>query len=457
MQNKNQAKIRAFHIISAVLLLISSAISLYQCRVDLKSLLQDPSGQDLHIFMQFVHNFKETGQMYFRPNTDTGPLADLYRPTSPVLKFPPAFALQLYPFTQQLNNSSFYFYVRIIMLIGYGAACFSLMIYTLKQWNSTSKYQIIVFLALTTTMATSSDWLRMGVFMTNYEIPIFCILTASFFSLKNCPTLSGALIGYAASVKIYPAFMMLFLSRENFKKQIFGFFLSLLFFSALAILIFGIQESYFYFTKVLPTTIKEKPANIIDNLSLAGAIMDITGNINAAGIAFLISRVAFSFTTIFLYSQHKYRQDRNLEWFSLLLTLLLINLPNYWTQYRVLLFPACCIAARRAATPTFTAMLLIMCCIATAIPDINSWSNYLANTYSPIDMQLISQNITAAYNNQHLWGAMLVIAPYSPWSVFLYFLTKMKSLVPFALWLMVSLEIIKPTRESYTTSSNPER
>jgi len=457
--------INQLRFIQIILLSICVSISVYQCYFDLQTLFKDSNGQDLRIFMQFTHDFTLTGQMYYRPSAEGGEISSLFRPTSPVLKFPPAFALQLISFTNQIDNHQFYFFARVIMLISYCVACISLMVYIMKKWyaSSPSRYQIFFFIALTTIVATSSDWLRMGIFMCNYEIPIFLLLVVSFFLLKKLPVLSGTIIGYAISVKIYPAFIAIFLAQQKNIRAFYGVFLGVVFFSFLGVLVFGAKENSYYFSEVLPVLLREKPAGIIDNLSLAGAILDIFGNTFLANATFLSTKLLFSALTIILYYRYPRSQKETLEWFSILLILMLIYLPNYWTQYRIFLFPACCIAARKASSPSATATLLLAFCIAAAIPDIHTWSNYLLSTQSDSYSTLTptTEQLASAFNEGHLYKVMKLLAPYSPWSVFLYFLTKAKALVPFLLWFIVAHEIIQASSKKkdgdQPTSSNPEQ
>lgn len=136
--------INQLRFIQIILLSICVSVSVYQCYFDLQALFKDSNGQDLRIFMQFTHDFTLTGQMYYRPSAEGGEINSLFRPTSPVLKFPPAFALQLISFTNQIDNHQFYFFARVIMLISYCVACISLMVYIMKKWHasSPSRYQI---------------------------------------------------------------------------------------------------------------------------------------------------------------------------------------------------------------------------------------------------------------------------------------------------------------------------
>jgi hypothetical protein len=403
---------------------------------------------DLQIFIAAGNRLNNNGPLYNRPDPPTLPtVQSVYRPSAAVFKFPPAFQLQLKPFSGSQPTRAFFRNIRILMVIAYFAACVLIANNVLKQQEISERSTALLFAAITAIIATSSDGLKLCIFLINYEIPIFFLLSIAFLLSRKKGIISGAIIGYLAATKIYPAYMATYFLATRDIKKLAAFLASIIFFCIAAYLVFGAQENSFYFREVFPTIMSEGVAQLYYNVSLGGMLAEVSGNLKAANTIFQILRLLFTIATaVILICNLPERSGERIEVFSILMVLMIISMPNYWQAYQVMLFPAFCIATKKVLmSPGITNSALLLLSIASMSIDINAWASTtqlpwmadgLVQPGSPV------ANIMEKSDQLGLHATIIALTPYYPLTGALYYLAKAKSIVPYFLWCILAQEII---------------
>lgn len=338
---------------------------------------------------------------------------------------------------------------------------------TAMRKKNQSSARISLFCTLAAITATSSYGLQTSVLITNYEITIFCLLTASFFLFKNYPKFAAIVIGYLASAKLYPAFMASLLLTHRDGKALVTFFLSVISFFAIGLLVFGQQENLYYFEKVFPVLLSEKVAPNLNNMSFGGGLFKFSKNLEFAQAAFQVYRFLFLSLTCFLLAKHHKNHTQNsIAVFAFLMVMMLMCLPSFWPSYLILLFPAFCVAIYRVVVcPSIVRTAILLTCIASMAFDMNTWTflgapGWLTGSAPPDEL---GNRIIETARHQSLGMAVLVFACHYPWTVFLYFLEQITFIVPSILWLFTAREIMSPALPhtapcpNQPISSNPER
>lgn len=407
-------------------------------------------GSDMRMWLKAVSDYRESGELYQRPAHETETVASLYAPMTPRARFTPAFHMQLIPLAIIQEREPLIRILRAAMITGYFVACLALVasISRTMQKRRQSRARILLFCLLAGIAATSNYGFQDAVFITNYEIPIFAFLTASFFMLARHPLGAATIIAFLASVKFYPAFMASLLLTTRDKNVMAGFFLSGLCFFALGFFAFGLKENLFYWQDVLPVLLSEKIAPILYNMSFGGAIFRFSQDMDITQVAFQAYRFLLLVLTFILLAKKRRDLARSsAEIFALLMALMLICLPNYWQTYLIMLFPAFCIAIYRVVIqPGTAAIIALLICMASMATDNRSWLEigapaWINNSAAPDET---GSRILEIARNQGENLALLAFAYHYPWTAALYLLERIKFIVPAILWLFTAREILSP-------------
>lgn len=333
---------------------------------------------DYLIFLKSGRDFQETGLLYQRAEN----YKEKYSPSAAIYKFPPAFQLVFYPLAKlprEINQISF---IKPLLIGMYGLSLFFLYRLVSREL-SLSREESFYFASLLTIISAwfmpffeSIRWLLA-------EIPILLILISSFILARkggSASTLSGILMAFIASIKVYPVFMAANLLRERDYAGLAGFFIGLIIILLAALYVFGIDENIFYFTKIFPILISEEVTSKWINLNFEKFLFAVGIIPEVSGTIFSISRVLF--LSMFITILYKCRRDllnKAFLAFSFFITTMFFCFPNYWPQYQIyLIIPIAYLLASylKKWGGSVWLVMLIMSIVVLFVPD-NLWKNTL--------------------------------------------------------------------------------
>jgi len=402
------------------------------------------AGWDVRMWINAVIKYQATGELYEKPVAAHETVESLYAPMTPRARFTPFFHVQFLPFANSQHLEQIIARIQKGLIAIYFIACLGLIIRcsNILQQQEQPRIRIFLFYLLAAIAATSNFGLQDAVQITNYEIVIFSLLILSFLIIENHPKLSAIIIGFLGSAKFYPGFMAIFLLIKRDKGVIFPLVISVLAFFLIGLVGFGLQENLFYWKHAFPVMLSEEIAAIAYNMSFGGAIYRHSESVELSNFAFKVYRVIF-FGLTFLLLAKRYAELENckFEVFALLMTLMLICLPNYWQTYLIILFPAfCAVACRIVVSPSIATVAIFLICVASIATDNNSWVRLDAPAWitgNAVPDEAGRQILAAGMNKE--WGkAFLLLSWHYPRTASLYVLEQIKFLVPAILWYLTA-------------------
>ncbi len=287
---------------------------------------------DFPIFWSQAREFVHTGQAY--PSADN--LAS-FEPVAPVYKFPPFYIALLVPLARTGIGDQVYLYhwiAQLLLYLGSGYLC-------LRAVRSARPVLCATLLAIMTLNFEPF-------FETLYGLQVETVLLALFAGClfgvtRRKEALSGLMLSAAAMLKVYPAFLALyFVLRRRLNALLWvaiGGTLILLY----SVAVVGAGEHTVYFGRILPFMLGENPDPIQTNMGI-GRYLQLLGMSPANSKAWTrwIMLLPAALSCLLIYRSRDL-SDRGLgraAAFSLLLPLLLLTLPNSWSNYQMLLLPA---------------------------------------------------------------------------------------------------------------------
>ena len=320
---------------------------------------------DLPIFGQAAIRYWRDEPVYQRSEN----LTERYKPRAIVYKFPPPYLLHFLPWFDKSGgwHSQFRLELTLFFIFTYMVAVFiacrmALQCRAAEAINNMVKIKNIdsgaaVFVLLAVAYA--------GVFMpfflvqggTSGEAYIIALAALAFASMQRFPYLAGFLLIWLASIKLYPAFLLIYPLLTRQWKVVFSAAMSGIFIVLVSVFIFGWNENLFYVQNILPVLISEPVTDFWADIFLPTARNQ--GIISVlAGYGFLPSassfwlnfvRLPFLFAMLWLLlkycNKHEGQQWQSLLGFSLVLLTMMIFLPNVsYSYFVVLIYPALVLA-----------------------------------------------------------------------------------------------------------------
>jgi len=351
-QPYKQSKKRTITLAFIFLLVFLSTIPFYNRVMDC---LQHPELQnttDMDIFSGAAKQFLATNQLYQKGSN----YSLLYAPGEGVYKFPPPYQLTLLPFLETgMNDFNFLLAQRLIQLILYAISSFALIITYNEIFIRQDKakiegidlYKSCKFIGISLLLVMWSRGFFESLSGVEPEILVFSLLALTYFYSDTKPFLSGFLLAVAATAKVYPVFLVFFFFGSKWKSQWLGFITGIFTVILISILYIGVDENIFYLKNIMPVLLSEKPIIHIQNSTIEtlfymhNFISGMPGNISKF-VKYLTLLIVIS---IGVFIKRETDQQKSV-FFALLISGILLCLPNYWPQYQVLLIiPALCLFA----------------------------------------------------------------------------------------------------------------
>jgi len=394
---------------------------------------------DYPIFISTSEAYQYTKQLY--EHTDN--LPDTYRPSSANYKYPPPFALTVFPWMKERSSmSNFYTITRGFMLAMY---IFSFFFITKritsispshpKQENSAAR-QKTMFICLSIILLSWFYPYR-GTLGFTTEIFILFLITIGFILSDLYPYLSGSAIGIAFSFKIYPIFLLFYFVFNKNWKVFAGFIISTLIAYAVSILYFGLEENIFFFSKILPIILVEKTTDNINNFNLEYILFanHLIPEIN--GEIFFTSKIVILclLLTCGIFYNPNLPFNRIL-FYGMCITAMLLCLANYWLQYQmILVFPLLAIIGYAFSQNRKTIFAISIFLFILMIINSDFLSRIVLNDY--IEQKNIAPEIFLETAKNIGVNAAVLQVSYVAW--FCFWLGKLGELRVIAPWIMLFL------------------
>ena len=287
---------------------------------------------DFPIFVERARAFVETGELYVDPERP-----EAYAPAAAVYKFPPLYAVLLVPLVRDGVDRGL----------------------LARHWA----LQIVLYLAAAVTAAAALGPLRdpryafgAAVLALNFE-PFFetlwrlqletplllLIVLAIVLAQRRHDLAAGAAIGIAASLKVYPAFLLAWFALRGRWRSLAAAAGAAVAALGLGLAVIGPDECRRYFTEILPALLAEPPILNSENLAPARYLLELGASPEwARGLARLLALTLVAVSVLLALRAErgagKGARRSGVE-LTLFVALMLLAMPNAWVNYQLLLLP----------------------------------------------------------------------------------------------------------------------
>jgi len=339
---------------------------------------------DINIFSSAEKKFIATGNLYQR----TLYAHEYYAPGTASYKFPPAYQLTIMPFMKigSTEEVAVFKALRILYFIFYLVGV-ALVITQVTKLTTPSFHKkndaryVLIYVGLTLTIATWFVPFYDCFISIEPEMIVFFFLAITFRFIFERPFIAGFALGIASAIKLYPAFIILYFIFTKEWKGLSGFTAALFTITGLSIYVFGIDEHLFYIKSILPILMTETPISSSQNITLEaffyihGFIAEMNGTISS--VTKYLMFFSLFYTGVFF--EKKY-QDKRLIYFYMVVIAILLYLPNYWSQYQIILIVPLFGLIHHALNKNLTGLLTILLLISIIMSiDRDWWLNILSS------------------------------------------------------------------------------
>jgi len=307
---------------------------------------------------------------------------------------PPASVLLALPFASLPYQQSFLAWTSVSLL------SLAISLWLLVKGGATRPGELSALVLLTFILTSSA--LREQVIQGQLNLFLLVLLTGAWFSVRRCRfSIAGVLIGIAAAIKVFPAFLVLIPLAERKWAGIKGFFIGFLSANGLAFLVLGGQAYLDYFLIVAPDVAKFR--DTWPNASLLGFWSKLFdggfGQVNpvwqAPILAKCLAGVSGLAITAFTYwagvTVHRrasapaslVNTGQDLV-YALACAGMLLASPITWDHYFLLLLPGLWLAWRACSGRMFWQGMIAACGIATVwISPFSLWRTMMPEHFGP--------------------------------------------------------------------------
>ncbi len=285
---------------------------------------------DLSIFLQLTASFAEGGDLYVPADHE-----ESYRPSAAVYKFPPLFAVLLLPQVRFVEQDTLYrahWFGQIVLYL----ATVALLARTLGRGRHPLFALLLVVAALNFEPFFETLW------RLQLETPIlFLCALALWLERRQRSFWSGAALGAAAMLKVYPIFLLGWFVVRRSGRGLAGAASAMLATGALGWWVIGGEQNLLYWTVILPRLMQEAPSIGADNVSLTKPLRQLAG-IAPELAKRIVQVVALAVLSAGYWVLHRGGRGRRSSIdpelsFGLFVCTMLLFMPNLWSNYLVLL------------------------------------------------------------------------------------------------------------------------
>jgi hypothetical protein len=285
---------------------------------------------DFPIFVNQAHAYLQTGVLY--PDAAD---PEVWGPAAAVYKYPPFYAIWLLPFVKDGVRPGLYTGMWLAMVALY-AASYLLAVYMLGGRRRGTTAVLFGLMALNFEPFMENLW------HLQLETPFVLLLLLALLALRRRhDEAAGAIVGWCASLKIYPAFLLLWFALRARYRAVAGALVTALLAVVASLVVIGLPAHVDYFGRILPVLLGEQPSLLSTNQGLARYVHDVLGASLPASkrIGQLLAFVALVLSVLCLRRNRGRANDaeRTALEFSMFVGLMILWMPNFWSHYQVLL------------------------------------------------------------------------------------------------------------------------
>jgi len=288
---------------------------------------------DFPIFLARAREFRETGVLYpeARDPAAWGPAAAVY-------KFPPTLAVLLLPFAVPGGEGRAIAGHRALQVLLYVAAVALLL-------HACAPRRRATFVVLGLGLALNFEPFFETLWRLQIETPLLALLALALAALgrgRDGPL--GAALATGAMLKVYPAFLAVYLVVRARGRALGIFALTAALIGISSWIVIGSAENRAYWFNVFPTLLAEQPTAMTENVSPARYLQTLAGldPLAAKRTSQILSLavLAISAWAAGRWLGRRPPSARDGIAFALFLPAMLLALPNSWVNYQLLLLPS---------------------------------------------------------------------------------------------------------------------
>lgn len=288
---------------------------------------------DFPIFAEQAHAYLQTGVLY--PDAEN---AAAWEPGAHVFKYPPFYSVWLLPFVKEGVPQALYDGLWWIVLAVY-FGCVALGIRLLPGRRLSLTALTIVLAALNFEPFLETLW---HLQLETLFVLAFLLVLLAYRNGRYVA--AGVLIGVCASLKVYPAFLLLLFAVRGSWRVVGSALATAMLCVTASYIIVGHPAHVNYFGHILPVMLGEGPSLIAKNQSLARYVVDLTGWSPEAGkrVAQLVGLGLVAWTVACVRRNRPQAADPDVIALQLaaFVGLMSLCMANFWSHYQVmLLFP----------------------------------------------------------------------------------------------------------------------
>ena len=303
---------------------------------------------DLPIFVERTNDFSQGKALY--PNAND---SSAYEPAAAVYKFPPLFAVTLLPQVLAGLGQSIYplhWAVHILLYLG----ALGLLVAALQR-----RFELSRSSALLVVGAVGLNFVPFfeTLWRLQLETPILFLVALALWAEGGARRwLSGAALGVAAMLKVYPLFLLGWFVLRRSVRGVVAASIALIATFALGWWVIGSEQNLVYYGEILPRMMQELPRIDPENIALAKPLHVLVGFEleSAKRVAQLIALSVVALGFLLLHGR-PFSVRSSVDPFALLSVMicgLLMFMPNAWTNYLELsLIPIIFVMARCLEEP----------------------------------------------------------------------------------------------------------
>jgi hypothetical protein len=299
---------------------------------------------DFPIFTRHAEHFLETGELYVHADNLAA-----YAPGTAVYKFPPTYVMFLLPLVHDgIPEMLYYYHWAFLLAVYLGAVALALRV--LRPSRSG------LFLLWGALMALNLEPFFETLWRQQLEIPLLLLFVVCLWALLTKRDLPGGVaVGLGAMLKVYPAFVLLYLAARRRWKLIAVCLGAALLLQGASLVVIGLPPNQVYFSRILPEMLSETSKVIGHNLA-AGRYLQEWFGFEPMAAKRIGQGLALGLLALFFWAAHHRRGDGRRERqlaleYSLFLALMLVWMPNSWFNYQLLLLPLYLVLLREALEP----------------------------------------------------------------------------------------------------------